>query len=87
MDNSWTRDEKICYIAHAWADKEKDAEFENLQDYDFMDMAKAAAEFINSQPDNVYFLTHIENCFDVLIAEMEGRDSAEWTPQYFAKYY
>lgn len=81
----WSYEEKLCYIAHNWADKEK--ETPHLQDFDYMDMAKASVEFIQSQPDNVDFLIHIENCFDVLARECEGADSPEWTKAYFAHYY
>jgi len=85
QNGSWTNTEKICYIAHVWADKEKKKKF--LKDFDYTEMARTTAEFIDCQPDNVSFLTHVENCFDVLEAEFEGRDSPKWTKDYFAKYY
>lgn len=66
----WTYEEKLCYIAHIWADKEK--EMSSLQDFDYSDMAKAAVEFINSQRHDIEFKEHIDNCFKTLNEECEA---------------
>lgn len=73
--SDWTYTEKVCYISHIWAEKEK--EFQALQDFDFTDMAKAADEFINSQPYNVEFKDHVENCFKALNKECEESETPE----------
>jgi hypothetical protein len=72
---SWITEKHLCYIAHIWAEKE--TETEELQDFDFSDMATAAKQFIDSQPDGVEFISHIENCFDVLVKEYEGSETHE----------
>jgi hypothetical protein len=87
MSTYWTRDEKFCYIAHVWADKEQILEMMDLQDFNYTEMAQSIAEFIDSQPDNIDFITHIENCFDVLEREVNGAETVEWTKEYFIKYY
>jgi hypothetical protein len=85
MNEGWKYIEKICYIAHIWAKKEKEKEV--LEDFDYEDMANAVEQFINCLPDNVNFITHIENCFDVLEAECEGREAPRWTIEYFKSRY
>ena len=82
--NAWTQSEKVCYIAHIWAEKE--TPFPCLQDFDFMEMAKAAQEFIDCQPENVEFIAHIENCFDALVFECENDTTLEWTIEHFTNY-
>ena len=85
MEN-WNNKEKICYIAHIWAEKEKKKKMRCLQDFDYTDMAQAADNFISSFPDNVSWQTHVENCFDKLAAECGG-GSVTWTKEYFASFY
>lgn len=71
--SSWTYEEKLCYIAHLWADKEKI--MLSLQDFDYVDMTEAAIEFIRNQPDNIEFTAYIENCFNELDKEHIGENS------------
>ena len=90
MLDGWTKSEALCYIAHIWAEKENDEDMGDLQDFDFIDMAIAAEQFIDSYPENfngISFTTHIENCFDVLMREIAGADTPEWTPEHFKSYY
>ena len=75
----------VCYITHTWAEKEK--KVEELQHFDYLEMANAAADFIGSQPDDVVFTEHVEKCFDVLKSEIYSEEPAEWTQEFFAKYY
>jgi hypothetical protein len=82
---SWTQVEKICYIAHMWVEKEGTSPC--LQDFDYTDMSIAAQQFIRCQPDTVIFITHIENCFDALVAECENKETPEWTTEYFTSTY
>ena len=81
---SWTHTEKVCYIAHIWAEKETSSPC--LQDFDFTEMATATQEFIDCQPDDVEFKSHIENCFDALVFECENDTTLEWTIEYFTNY-
>ena len=75
MKNGWTQNEMVCYIAHTWAEKER--YIKELQHFDYLDMANAAADFIGNQPNGVVFTEHVENCFDVLKSELDSGESAE----------
>lgn len=79
----WTPEEKLCYIAHIWADKEPCCEI--LEDYGFSDMAKAAVKFIECQQPNIEFTEHIENCF-FLLQKIEY-DVENWTKENFMDLY
>ena len=82
----WTHEERLCYIAHLWADKENETGKECLQDFDYFDMAIAAKEFIDSFSNKCAWATHVENCFDKLVLECEGQE-IEWTKEFFDQYY
>ena len=73
--SKWTYNEKVCYIAHIWADKENTDNV--LMDFDFTEMANLVQEFIESHPANVPFQTHIDNCFKTLVDEYRAEDTAE----------
>jgi len=85
LNAAWTHTEKVCYIAHEWADKEEP--YPCLQDFDYTDMATSAQQFIDCQPSNIDFNTHVENCFDALASECEEKATPEWTIAYFEEKY
>lgn len=79
----WTRDERICYVAHEWASKENKEGFEFLQDFDYTDMANAAKDFVDTYNSTVCaFSTHVEHCFSVLQMEC-ACEVCVWNPEDF----
>ena len=55
MRNGWTYEEKLCYIAHTWAEKERQLGYGILEGFDHTDIAIAAKVFIKGYTAKVDF--------------------------------
>jgi len=76
MNDGWTYTEKVCYIAHIWADKEKGKDKEVLQDFDYTEMAIVTDEFISGFSTDMDFREYVDLCFDNFVKKCEEEDSA-----------